>query len=86
MAYLSGKQSASGQPYGTYSQDDIDALRALAEEPGIVDIFLTYPCILLYFNSLLLASLPPNVPLYRYLRYTVCILNYILLMIGPVGS
>lgn len=45
VAYLSGKQSASGQPYGTYSQDDIDALRALAEEPGIIDIFLTYPCI-----------------------------------------
>lgn len=44
MAYLSGRQSTSGQLYGTYSQDDVDALRALAEEPGIIDIFLTYPC------------------------------------------
>lgn len=59
MAYLSGKQSASGQLYGTYCQDDVDALRALAEEPGIIDIFLTYPCLLLCFNTLL-ASLPPS--------------------------
>lgn len=43
MAYLSGRQSPSGQLFGTYSQDDVDALRALAEEPGIVDLFLTYP-------------------------------------------
>uniref|UniRef100_A0A6V7QTD5 C3H1-type domain-containing protein n=1 Tax=Ananas comosus var. bracteatus TaxID=296719 RepID=A0A6V7QTD5_ANACO len=28
---------------GGYSEDDVDALRALAEEPGIVDLFLTYP-------------------------------------------
>ncbi|CAK9140534.1 unnamed protein product [Ilex paraguariensis] len=41
VAYLSGRQSESGQPFGTYSQDDVDALRALAEEPGIIDIFLT---------------------------------------------
>ncbi|KAM7515640.1 hypothetical protein LguiA_005223 [Lonicera macranthoides] len=41
VAYLSGRQSTSGQLYGTYSQDDVDALRALAEEPGIIDIFLT---------------------------------------------
>ncbi|KAI3787110.1 hypothetical protein L1987_41327 [Smallanthus sonchifolius] len=43
VAYLSGRKSSSGQIYGTYSQDDVDALRALAEEPGIIDIFLTYP-------------------------------------------
>ncbi|KAF5935217.1 hypothetical protein HYC85_026346 [Camellia sinensis] len=36
--------SVSGQQFGTYSQDDVDALRALAEEPGVVDLFLTYPC------------------------------------------
>ncbi|XP_021715122.1 zinc finger CCCH domain-containing protein 64-like isoform X1 [Chenopodium quinoa] len=41
VAYLSGRQSPSGQQFGTYSQDDVDALRALAEEPGIVDLFLT---------------------------------------------
>ena len=44
MAYLSGRQSSSGLIYGTYNQDDVDALRALAEEPGMIDIFLTYPC------------------------------------------
>ncbi|KAI3511175.1 hypothetical protein L1887_18319 [Cichorium endivia] len=51
VAYLSGKQSPSGLIYETYSQDDIDALRALAEEPEIIDIFLTYPSYL--FHELL---------------------------------
>ncbi|KAI3694413.1 hypothetical protein L1987_77378 [Smallanthus sonchifolius] len=46
VAYLSGRKSSSGQIYGTYSQDDVDALRALAEEPGVIDIFLTYPSFL----------------------------------------
>ena len=41
MVYLSGKKGPGGP--GCYSQDDVDALRALAEEPGIVDLFLTYP-------------------------------------------
>lgn len=39
MVYLSGKKGPGGP--GCYSQDDVDALRALAEEPGIVDLFLT---------------------------------------------
>ena len=43
IVYLSGRQSSNGQQFGTYSQDDVDALRALAEEPGVVDLFLTYP-------------------------------------------
>lgn len=43
VVYLSGRQSSNGQHFGTYSQDDVDALRALAEEPGVVDLFLTYP-------------------------------------------
>ncbi|KAJ0090082.1 hypothetical protein Patl1_13476 [Pistacia atlantica] len=43
VLYLSGRQSSNGQQFGTYNQDDVDALRALAEEPGIVDLFLTYP-------------------------------------------
>ena len=43
VAYLSGRKSPEGQQFGTYSQDDVDALRAIAEEPGIVDLFLTYP-------------------------------------------
>ncbi|KAJ7955895.1 zinc finger CCCH domain-containing protein 64 [Quillaja saponaria] len=41
VAYLSGRKSTDGQQFGTYSQDDVDALRAIAEEPGIVDLFLT---------------------------------------------
>ncbi|PSS15509.1 Zinc finger CCCH domain-containing protein [Actinidia chinensis var. chinensis] len=41
VSYLSGRHSTSSQQFGTYSQDDIDALRAFAEEPGIVDLFLT---------------------------------------------
>ncbi|XP_054821811.1 zinc finger CCCH domain-containing protein 64 [Prosopis cineraria] len=41
IAYLSGRQSSDVQQYGVYSQDDVDALRAVAEEPGIVDLFLT---------------------------------------------
>ncbi|KAI3447136.1 hypothetical protein Pfo_003801 [Paulownia fortunei] len=41
VAYLSGRQSAISQQFGAYSQDDVDSLRALSEEPGIVDIFLT---------------------------------------------
>ncbi|KAI3700118.1 hypothetical protein L2E82_44735 [Cichorium intybus] len=49
-------QSPSGLIYGTYSQDDIDALWALAEEPEIIDIFMTYPSYLFHiiqFHELL---------------------------------
>lgn len=41
VAYLSGRPSSDGQPFGTYSQDDVDALRALADETGLLDLFLT---------------------------------------------
>uniref|UniRef100_A0A0D9XCZ1 C3H1-type domain-containing protein n=1 Tax=Leersia perrieri TaxID=77586 RepID=A0A0D9XCZ1_9ORYZ len=34
VVYLSGRQGPGGP--GCYSQDDVDALRALAEEPGII--------------------------------------------------
>ncbi|KAL3744752.1 hypothetical protein ACJRO7_013940 [Eucalyptus globulus] len=44
VAYISGRHSSDGQQFGTYNQDDVDALRALAEEPGVVDLFLRYPC------------------------------------------
>ncbi|GAB2293004.1 hypothetical protein Dimus_027227 [Dionaea muscipula] len=40
VVYLSGKKSTSRQ-YGVYSQDDVDALHAIAEEPGVIDLFLT---------------------------------------------
>ncbi|XP_023645490.1 zinc finger CCCH domain-containing protein 64 [Capsella rubella] len=40
VAYLSGRQSSDSQ-FGKYNQDDVDALRALAEESGVVDLFLT---------------------------------------------
>lgn len=43
VAYLSGRHSSDAQQFGTYSEDDVGALRAIAEEPGVVDIFLTYP-------------------------------------------
>ncbi|KAK6941371.1 hypothetical protein RJ641_026748 [Dillenia turbinata] len=41
VVYLSGKQPP-GPPYGTYSQDDVDALRALMGESEIIGLFLTY--------------------------------------------
>ncbi|KAL6331126.1 hypothetical protein AAG906_009554 [Vitis piasezkii] len=41
VVYISGRRSLDGQQFGTYSQDDVDALRALADESGIVDLFLT---------------------------------------------
>lgn len=47
MVYLSGRHSSDGQQFGKYSQDDVDALRAIAEEPGVVDLFLTYPCVVM---------------------------------------
>ena len=50
MVYLSGKKGPGGP--GCYSQDDVDALRALAEEPGIVDLFLTYPFFFIMFVPL----------------------------------
>lgn len=43
VAYLSGRPAADGQLTGNYTEDDVDALRALADDPGVVDIFLTYP-------------------------------------------
>ena len=50
VAYLSGRHQSNGQQFGTYTQDDVDALRAIAEEPGIVDLFLTYPCLAMNEN------------------------------------
>ncbi|BAT76817.1 hypothetical protein VIGAN_01487400 [Vigna angularis var. angularis] len=41
VAYLSGRKSSSVQQFGTYTEDDVDALRAIAEEPEIIDLFLT---------------------------------------------
>ncbi|KAK4602637.1 hypothetical protein RGQ29_011595 [Quercus rubra] len=41
VAYLSGRHFSDGQQFGTYTQDDVDALRAIAEDPGIFDLFLT---------------------------------------------
>ncbi|XP_027330082.1 zinc finger CCCH domain-containing protein 64 isoform X3 [Abrus precatorius] len=41
VVYLSGRKLSSVQQFGSYTQDDVDALRAIAEEPGIVDLFLT---------------------------------------------
>lgn len=48
VAYLAGQYVASAyqnaahaQTNGTYHMDDVDALRALADDPGIIDFFLT---------------------------------------------
>lgn len=49
VVYLSGMQSSDSQQFETYSQDDVDALRAIAEDPGIVDLFLTYPCFIISY-------------------------------------
>nr|XP_043616736.1 zinc finger CCCH domain-containing protein 64 [Erigeron canadensis] len=61
VAYLSGRKSSSGQMYGTYSQDDIDALRALAEEPGIIDIFLTNEWPSGILNRASTTDIPPGI-------------------------
>lgn len=50
VAYLSGRKSSSGQQFGNYTEDDVDALRAIAEEPGVVDLFLTYPSIPVHYS------------------------------------
>ncbi|KAL5714225.1 hypothetical protein ACHQM5_016215 [Ranunculus cassubicifolius] len=49
IAYLSGKHPSETQTFGVYSQDDVDALRAWAEEPGIIDLFLTYPFFIIFY-------------------------------------
>lgn len=50
IAYLAGKyvpsvyaDAAGAQCNGTYHEDDVDALRAFADEPKVVDLFLSYP-------------------------------------------
>ena len=50
VAYLAGKyvpslyaDAAGAQYNGIYHEDDVDALRAFADEPSIVDLFLSYP-------------------------------------------
>jgi hypothetical protein len=40
IVYLVGRSPSGGLAAGVYSEDDIDAVRAFAEEPGIVDLFL----------------------------------------------
>jgi hypothetical protein len=40
IVYLAGRSPSGGLAAGVYSEDDIDAVRAFAEEPGIVDLFL----------------------------------------------
>ncbi|KAJ9547892.1 hypothetical protein OSB04_020435 [Centaurea solstitialis] len=61
VAYLSGRQSSSGLIYGTYNQDDVDALRALAEEPEMIDIFLTYPFYFGILNRASTSDIPPGI-------------------------
>ncbi|KAL6496525.1 hypothetical protein OROGR_029783 [Orobanche gracilis] len=58
VTYLSGRRSTSRQQFGIYSQDDVDSLRALSEEPGIVDIFLSpFLLVVMRFTAYLFPSL-----------------------------
>eukprot|EP00252_Welwitschia_mirabilis_P025628 TRINITY_DN8096_c0_g1_i1.p1 TRINITY_DN8096_c0_g1~~TRINITY_DN8096_c0_g1_i1.p1 ORF type:complete len:576 (-),score=113.47 TRINITY_DN8096_c0_g1_i1:191-1918(-) len=41
IVYLAGRSQFNRPSLGTYSEDNVDALRACAEAPGIVDLFLT---------------------------------------------
>lgn len=86
IVYLSGRKSPDAGGIGAYSEDDVDAVRALAEEPGIVDIFITYPSHNLpipQFSSLISSS--------QFFFYLLRIfglfgiLNKMLLMNGQVG-
>ncbi|MQM03224.1 hypothetical protein Taro_036005, partial [Colocasia esculenta] len=43
IAYMSGRCQSENQGFGLYSEDDVGALRVLAEDKQIVDIFLSYP-------------------------------------------
>ncbi|KAK7388197.1 hypothetical protein VNO78_23006 [Psophocarpus tetragonolobus] len=58
VVYLSGRKSSSLQQFGTYTQDDVDALRAIAEEPQLVDLFLTYPSIIGVTNRAAAVDIP----------------------------
>ncbi|XP_057969244.1 zinc finger CCCH domain-containing protein 64 isoform X2 [Malania oleifera] len=53
--------SSDGQQFGTYSQDDVDALRALAEESGIVDLFLTNEWPSGVMNRAVTSDVPPGI-------------------------
>ncbi|KAK6944814.1 Cwf19-like protein, C-terminal domain-2 [Dillenia turbinata] len=70
VVYLSGKRPP-GPQFGTYSQDDVDALQALMGEPGVFDLFLTYPC---SCNSLDCYSLMNgHLGLQKVLPYLICL-------------
>ncbi|CAM6003132.1 unnamed protein product [Sphagnum balticum] len=50
VAYLSGKHSAelyqnakAAAAAGAHHEDDVDTLRAFADDPNITDLFLSYP-------------------------------------------
>ncbi|KAK8970995.1 Zinc finger CCCH domain-containing protein 59 [Platanthera guangdongensis] len=62
IMYLSGRQFPDMEGKGRYSRDDVDALRALAEEPGPVDIFLTNEWPSGVWNKSDLSEAPPRVP------------------------
>lgn len=61
VAYLSGRRSSDGLPFGTYTQDDVDVLRAIAEEPGVIDLFLTNEWPTEVTNRAATPDIPPGV-------------------------
>ncbi|XP_023516975.1 zinc finger CCCH domain-containing protein 64 isoform X1 [Cucurbita pepo subsp. pepo] len=61
LAYLSGRRSSDGLQFGTYTQDDVDVLRAIAEEPGVIDLFLTNEWPTGVTNRAATPDIPPGV-------------------------
>uniref|UniRef100_A0A1S4DYF2 C3H1-type domain-containing protein n=2 Tax=Cucumis melo TaxID=3656 RepID=A0A1S4DYF2_CUCME len=61
VAYLSGRRSLDGLPFGTYTQDDVDVLRAIAEEPGVIDLFLSNEWPTEVTNRVPTSDIPPGV-------------------------
>ncbi|XP_022960696.1 zinc finger CCCH domain-containing protein 64 isoform X2 [Cucurbita moschata] len=61
LTYLSGRRSSDGLQFGTYTQDDVDVLRAIAEEPGVIDLFLTNEWPTGVTNRAATPDIPPGV-------------------------
>eukprot|EP00249_Psilotum_nudum_P020073 c27549_g1_i1 orf=3-1673(-) len=66
-AYLAGrydklvyKAAASMSSSGVYHEDDVDALRAFADDPGVVDLFITNEWPRGVLNSAGMAVVPPG--------------------------
>lgn len=61
IVYLAGRSPSGGLTAGLYCEDDIDAVRAFAEESGIVDLFLTNEWPQGILNGVNLAEASPGI-------------------------